>query len=1055
MRYNEPLNIKLFKYEDGTFKLQTIIDDYAEISFSHNLYEAGDFTISINYNIPNALKFQRGLFVQIGNDSYMFGEIMKVTDSIGQDGKGSQIRTVTGKDARYIFKRRIIKNLNNEENWVMTAKGELCIRNLISDQCGADAEEKRRLPVINIIPDVSAAVGKEYSVAESYSNLYDTLVTIATQSETGWRIKFDGSLKLECYVGQNLSNQVQFSTDFDSLSNGQFTDSAESFANTIYVGGKGTGSDRDIYEGEIETEGETPEGLERYEAWDNQSSMTSESEYEAEALAMLTQYGQTLNIAGNGLAKSPYVFKKNYNIGDSITIAFSGKLAVAQILSVTEHWTWGQYGIDFSFGKPQNDLSRQFQLILKQIQKASDKNVTTESIKYYTIPTDTTMPKSDVIYDRIGFTGDCGEGSSFTLYLDNEKTGAKTYHVYFKQLSGGKITLTTGKEGAQNLVLNSGTYVAIIYVDAEGNVSNAGSTATQVIESGNTQPVESGAVANVISEEVENRNTAIENAISEITSVTTANDKTPYLRRINQNYDREVLNKIIGGSFAVNQLVQNGNFENANNWSSGIGELTVSNNIARVTYVTTGQYNQDLRQYMPYLKAGNKYLFNIEHRESTPNSSYFGFNEIDSNITFFQFPQSETWVTEQKVFAPSSVTTSYSKRISPMSDVSAYQNSWFEVRNFYIIDLNQMFGSAIADRIYDMEQSTEGSGIAWIKAYGFFTKDYYDYDTGSIISVKPSAHKISASVVYWYENRNVSTQYVVSLYAEATLKPYTNYKIYCRGAVGARVYPNEYLFSPSNSLILNGELQEITVKTLNVLPITNSTRYDDGWIIFRNHTGNTVVPNFTEFYICEEGVNADPSYSVSYPLANAELNGIPKLDSNNNLIYDGDEYFPYGLIKRKYAKVTLYSVERAYLLNSHSAGGLGWVDFNFYSVKLNTLNIILSQFGLPCKSANDGWYSTVPCISTTTDNQNNHLIRIYETSGMTEADFYSKYGNLNVVYELDTPTEDSVSAYANPQLCIKEGTEEFIDERTIPIPCGHDTDYVALPEWLSNINKFI
>jgi len=325
------------------------------------------------------------------------------------------------------------------------------------------------------------------------------LVTIATQSEIGWRVKFDGSLTLEVFQGSDLSNQVQFSTDFDSLSNGQFTDSAEAYANTIYVGGKGTGSDRDIYEGEIENEGETPEGLERYEAWDNQSEMTSESEYEAEALSMLTQYGQTLNISGNGLAKCPYIFKEQYNIGDVITLAFSGKSAKAQILSVTEHWTWGQYGISFSFGKPQNDLGRQLQLILKQIQKASSKTETTSSVKYYTIPTDTEQPKADVIYDTIGFEGTCASGgSTFKLYYDSEKTGAKTYHVWFKQLGGGKLTLTTGVSGKANLVLNSGTYVAIIYVDAEGNVLSQGATATNVIESGNTQPATSSGVSSAI-----------------------------------------------------------------------------------------------------------------------------------------------------------------------------------------------------------------------------------------------------------------------------------------------------------------------------------------------------------------------------------------------------------------------------------------------------------------------------------------------------------------------------------------------------------------------------
>ena len=515
MRYNEQINLKLYKYTNGTFQAQAIIDDYQEISFEHNLYEAGTFTITINYNIPNALKFERGLFIQFGNDPYMFGEILTISDAIGQDGKGSQIRTITGKDARYIFKRRVIRNLNNEGNWVMTDKGEVCLRSLIDSQCGTGAESKRQLPVVNTIPQSADALGKEYSVSEAYSNLYDTLVTIATQSEIGWRIKFDGTLTLEVYQGADLSEQVQFSTTFDSLSNGEFTDSSESYTNTVYVAGKGTGSDRDIYEGEQEIEGASPSGLDRFEAYDNQSQMTSEAEYEAEALSMLTQYGQTINVSGQGLAKCPYIFKEQYDTGDTITLAFSGKSAKAQILSVTEHWTWGVYNIQFSFGKPQNDLSRQLQLILKQIQKASNKTTTTSSLKYYTIPTDTAMPKADVIYDTIGFTGACASGgSTFQLYFDTEKTGAKTYHVYFKQLGGGKLTLTTGVSGKANLVLNSGTYVAIIYVDQEGNVPSQGATATSTIEAGSTRPVTSGGVASAISSEASARDTAIADAIA-------------------------------------------------------------------------------------------------------------------------------------------------------------------------------------------------------------------------------------------------------------------------------------------------------------------------------------------------------------------------------------------------------------------------------------------------------------------------------------------------------------------------------------------------------------
>lgn len=492
MSYKTKPQIKLYAFQNNAFVLQAIIDDFQEVSFERNLYQAGTFTISINYNIPNSQLFQRGLFVQFGNDPYDFGEIITINDSIGADGKGSQIRTITGYDARYILKRRVIKNMNSNGLWVMTAKGELCLRNLIKDQCGSGAETKRQLPIINTIPASADAIGKEYSVSEQFTNLYEVCKTIATQSEIGWRLAFDGtSLTLECYQGTDRSQTVQFSTSFDSLADGQFTDSSDSFSNAIYVGGKGQNDERDIYEGE----NGTPSGLDRFESWDNQSSMTTEAEYEAEALSMLTQYGQTVQMSGNGLAKCPYIYKEQYDVGDLITVAFSGKSAVVQILSVTEHWAWGSYDIQFSFGKPQNNLSEQLQLMLRKIQSASEKSQATDSVRWYTLPTDSSMPKADVTYNTIGFTGSVGSGKTFTLYLDDEKTGSKTYHVYFKQLGGtGKLTLTTGKAGATNLVMEIGTYVAIIYVDENGNITSQGMTATSSVSSGNSQPVTSGGV---------------------------------------------------------------------------------------------------------------------------------------------------------------------------------------------------------------------------------------------------------------------------------------------------------------------------------------------------------------------------------------------------------------------------------------------------------------------------------------------------------------------------------------------------------------------------------
>lgn len=491
--------IKLFNRD---LSLVAMIDDWEQASFEHNLYSAGAFTITINYNIPNARLFQRGLFVQFGDSPYDFGEIITVSNSIGPNGKGSEYLNVTGYDARYLFKRRIIKNLNSNDTWSMTAKGELCMRNLVADQCGINAETKRQLPINNTIPEEADALGSTYSVSESYSNLYDVLCTIATQSEIGWAVTFNGSsLNLVVFNGTDKSSSVFFSTGFESLASGNYSDSSSSFANSVYIGGKGTGSERDIYEGEVDS----PEGLDRFEAFDNQSSMTTEEEYEAEAESILSQYGQTISMNGQGLVKSPYVFRSEYNIGDIIKLSFSGKSANIQILSVTEAWTRsGGYALTFSFGKPVNTLDEQLNIILRKIQEASSKTSSTDSVKWYTTPTDSAQDKSDVTFDTLGFTGTIASGgSTFTLYRDNEGTGAKNYVVYTKNLSGtGALTVTTGVAGKTNATLSSGNSVIHLYVDTEGNVITQSVVTTDTVEAGNTLPVSSDGVNTALSGKV-------------------------------------------------------------------------------------------------------------------------------------------------------------------------------------------------------------------------------------------------------------------------------------------------------------------------------------------------------------------------------------------------------------------------------------------------------------------------------------------------------------------------------------------------------------------------
>ena len=60
--------------------------------------------------------------------------------------------------------------------------------------------------------------------------------------------------------------------------------------------------------------------------------------------------------------------------------------------------------------------------------------------------------------------------------------------------------------------------------------------------------------------------------------------------------------------------------------------------------------------------------------------------------------------------------------------------------HIYLVDLTAMFGTTIADYIYSLEQATAGSGIAYLRKYGFFTNDYYPYTANTLQSVNTSKH---------------------------------------------------------------------------------------------------------------------------------------------------------------------------------------------------------------------------------------------------------------------------------------------------------------------------
>lgn len=321
-----------------------------------------------------------------------------------------------------------------------------------------------------------------------------------------------------------------------------------------------------------------------------------------------------------------------------------------------------------------------------------------------------------------------------------------------------------------------------------------------------------------------------------------------------------------------------------------------------------------------------------------------------------------------------------------------------------VFDLTAMFGSAIADYVYTLESNTAGSGIAWLKSYGFFTKPYYANNAGQLMSVKTSAHKIVGT------NQMKPSNYIVgssSNYAKGagttlssggsaasasgenpiTVRSTTDWR-------GVTFISNRLIKGRQYSLSLTSTSSSQANKRASLYVIDESLK-----ILSRvyNYTGtpfNTVsttyTPNDDNVFLAlsvESTTHADifisdmmlqigsAEYSkyeeFVYALdSDLELRGITKLDANNNLYYDGDEYASDGTVTRKYG------------------------------------------------------------------------IRAFESGDATDGSTMITDGT-NTVYRLATPTTESADPYTNPQAVSADGTEEYVDERDVPIPVGHETKYVT------------
>jgi hypothetical protein len=385
-------------------------------------------------------------------------------------------------------------------------------------------------------------------------------------------------------------------------------------------------------------------------------------------------------------------------------------------------------------------------------------------------------------------------------------------------------------------------------------------------------------------------------------------DSVPYVFRQTadgQRVGNVLYEEIVGGTVAFNQLIQNGNFETNSAWDAVYGLNSISNN--ELTYSPTAigayYYTNQVVQSNLSVPTNHVVFFTAETYAPYNNGFYMSLrnNRIGmsgvgiSNAT----PTPNQWSKFAKVAKLPSILTDVAFYWS--MDTNYAVGDSVKLKNVWLCDLTQMFGSTIADHLYSLEQATAGAGVAVFRK--MFPNSYYPYSAGELKSVEGLTSHDTTGFNAWDEEwelgsynasgEKVSVSTVIRSTNRVRVLPGTNYYFNKpNDVVVSRMcfYDAEGAHIDGGDISLNNSRRSFsTPANAHYLAFTLSATY-----------GTTYKSDICINISSDRNGTYEPYVKRTYALdSTLTLRGVPKL-SDGKIYYDGDVYKSDGSVTRKY-----------------------------------------------------------------------------------------------------------------------------------------------------------
>lgn len=388
---------------DDTMCIVDILRKYEYSQYEFKAREIGTFTINAMLDKENLYLMNKTKNYYVLLDDDVFGVIESVKRE--SDSETSKVFTIKGSLALKLLEYRIIKGQVTFKGKSYKYIEELVKQNLImSDdenrniELAVEFEDEERLKQICSTVDKQVTGGSlwdeisEVAEADKLRIILKPNVGVIntehTQNIDGWTLIIGAGEDRTRHRANNAVSTVMFSQSLSNIANTDYIVDRSKLRNTVYIAGEGEGTDRKWYNIDVNSDitfGER-KGWNRKELWvdarDIQSEQDNKKLTDAEYEELMKQRADE-KAKDNDLSEEykatvtdttkQYTYKKDYNIGDFVTVADEelGMEIDAQIINVTVTRQDDREIIDleFTYGSRIKDVIDKSEIAIKKIEE--------------------------------------------------------------------------------------------------------------------------------------------------------------------------------------------------------------------------------------------------------------------------------------------------------------------------------------------------------------------------------------------------------------------------------------------------------------------------------------------------------------------------------------------------------------------------------------------------------------------------------------------------------------------------------------------------------------